>query len=261
VSQWIPKSVLITGASSGIGRALAKAYATPGITLALQGRDMARLAEVAGICSALGATVETQSLDLRDRRALKAWLTETATRLPIDLAYVNAGVNIRVDPERGAEFWSEVENLIEVNVLAALATVDALLPSMRARGRGQIALLSSLAGYYGLPVTPSYCASKAALKAYGEGMRGLLAKEGVGVTVVMPGVVETPMGQAFPGPKPFVWSAERAARVIRRRLESNPARISFPFPLDFGAWITAVVPAGIAQRLVALMGYGRGYRR
>jgi len=257
VNRWLPNSVLITGATGGIGGALARAYAAPGITLVLHGRDSARLAEIAGSCVALGATVETKSLDLKDRPALKAWLEATATRLPIDLAYVNAGVNIRVDPKCGAEFWSEVENLIEVNVLAALATVDALQPAMSARGRGQIALLSSLAGYYGLPVAPSYSASKAALKAYGEGMRGLLAPKGIGVTVVMPGFVETPMERAFPGPKPMIWSAGRAAHVIRRRLERNPARISFPFPLDFGAWITAVVPAGIAQRLVALMGYER----
>ena len=113
--------------------------------------------------------------------------------MPIDLAFVNAGVNIHVDAKRGAESWPEVENLIAVNVLAAFATVDALLPAMRARGRGQIVLISSLAGYYGLPIAPSYSASKAALKAYGEAMRGLHAEAGVGVTVVMPGFVETPM--------------------------------------------------------------------
>ena len=117
--------------------------------------------------------------------------------------------------------------------------------------------MSSLAAYYGLPLTPSYSASKAALKAYGEAMRGLLAADGLGVTVVMPGFVETPMERRFPGPKPFLWSAPRAARVIRRRLRANPARISFPFPLDFGAWITAVLPAAVSQRLIALMGYER----
>jgi short-subunit dehydrogenase len=169
---------------------------------------------------------------------------------------VNAGVNIRVDSAIGAERWPEVENLIEINVLAALATVDALLPGMRARRRGQIALLSSLAGYFGLPITPSYSASKAALKAYGEAMRGLLGPEGIGVTVVMPGFVSTPMERGFPGPKLFLWTAERAARVIRSRLEGNPARISFPFPLDFGSWITAVLPAALSQRLIKLIGYG-----
>ena len=253
----VPSSILITGATGGIGSALAEAYAAPGVTLVLHGRRQVELAALAARCAARGAQVRTQVLDLQDRAALRAWLTQTAAELPIDLAFVNAGVNVRVDPQRGAEAWSEVEQLLEVNVRAALATVDALLPAMRARKRGQIALLSSLAAYYGLPISPSYSASKAAIKAYGEGMRGLAAPDGVGVTVVMPGFVETPMEQAFPGPKPFQWSAPRAARVIRRRLERNPARISFPFPLDFGSWITAVLPAGVSQRLVEWMGYGR----
>jgi short-subunit dehydrogenase len=257
MSEWIPKSVLITGATGGIGSALAEAYAAPGAVLVLHGRNPAQLASLAGRCAARGAEVRTHAADVRDLAAFKAWLARTAAELPIDLAFANAGVNIRVDPELGAESWPEVQELIAVNVLAAFATMDALLPAMRARKRGQIALMSSLAGYYGLPVSPSYSASKAALKAYGEGMRGLLAPQGIGVTVVMPGFVETPMERAFPGPKPFIWSASRAARVIRRRLEGNPARISFPFPLDFGSWFTAVLPAALAQRLVALIGYGR----
>lgn len=257
MNQNLPHSILITGAAGGIGSALADAYAAPGVTLLLHGRKEAQLAAVAARCAARGARVRTRALDLHDRPALQAWIAQAAAETPIDLAFVNAGVNIRVDPALGAERWSEVENLIAVNILASFATVDALLPGMRARGSGRIALMSSLSGYYGLPVSPSYSASKAALKAYGEAMRGLLAAEGIGVTVVMPGFVASPMEQAFPGPKPFLWSAEKAARVIKHRLEGNPARISFPFPLDFGSWITAVLPAAVSQRLIALMGYGR----
>ena len=135
MSEFVPASVLITGASGGIGSALAQAYAAPGTTLVLHGRNEEQLAAVAERCTALGAQVRTRSLDMRDRPALQAWIAETAAALPIDLAFVNAGVNIRVDPERGTERWTEVENLIEINVLAALATVDALLPAMRARGQ------------------------------------------------------------------------------------------------------------------------------
>lgn len=257
MNRLIPVSVLITGATGGIGSALAQVYAAPGVTLVLHGRNAAQLSAVAERCAARGATVRTHAVDARDLPAFRAWLAAMAAEMPIDLAFVNAGVNIQIDPALRAERWPEVENLVAVNVLAAFATVDTLLPAMRARKRGQIALISSLAGYYGLPISPSYSASKAALKAYGEAIRGLVAAEGVGVTVVMPGFVETPMELAFPGPKPFLWSAERAARVIRHRLERNPARISFPFPLDLGSWFTAVVPAALAQRLIALMGYGR----
>jgi short-subunit dehydrogenase len=128
---------------------------------------------------------------------------------------------------------------------------------MQQRGSGQIALMSSLAGYYGLPVTPSYCASKAAIKAYGEAIRGAVARYGVKVSVIMPGYVQSEMCAAMPGPKLFLWTADKAARVIAQRLQKNPARISFPFPLDFGTWLLAVMPASWSQYFVNLLGYGR----
>jgi short-subunit dehydrogenase len=257
LSGFVPASVLITGATGGIGSALAEAYARPGIELVLHGRDEAQLAALAARCRSLGAGVRTKALDLRDREALRAWLAALGAEGSIDLAIVNAGVNTNVGPQGAGERWDAVEELLQVNVLAAIATVDALLPAMRARRGGQIALVSSLAAWFGLPRTPSYSASKAALKAYGEAIRGWLAPEGVRVSVVMPGFVESKMCRAFPGPKPFLWSAGRAARAIKRRLEANPARISFPLPLSLGSWFLAVLPAGLSQRLLALL-YPRG---
>mgnify|MGYP002379656522 FL=1 len=250
-----PRSVLITGATGGIGGALARAYAEPGRTLVLQGRDRERLAAVAEECAARGARVLTRVLDLRDRAALVAWLRSVAQEEPLDLVIVNAGVNTSIGADAAGERWAAVEELIAVNVLAAMATVDAVLPAMRARRSGQLALISSLAAYYGLPVTPSYCASKAALKAYGEALRGWLASEGVRVNVVMPGYVESKMCREMPGPKPFLWSAERAAQRIRRGLARNRARISFPFPLNLGTWLLAVLPPTVSERLLSLLGY------
>lgn len=249
--------VLITGATGGIGGALALEYAKPGRTLFLQGRKTDRLRELAAMCGARGAQVSIHVLDLRDRQALNAWLTEIGEREPLDLVIVNAGLNTNIGPHGEGEPREEAQALIEINLLAAMATVDAVLPSMRQRGSGQIALISSLAGYFGLPVTPSYCASKAAIKAYGESLRGWLAPEGVRVNVVMPGYVESAMCEAMPGPKPFLWTPERAARTIRRGLARNQARISFPFPLNLGTWFLAVLPAGVSSTIVRWLGYGR----
>ncbi len=247
-------AVLITGATSAIGSALALEYAAPGMWLHLHGRNEGRLSEVAAACAAKGAQVHTQRLDLRDFAELHAWLTGLG---PLDLVIVNAGMNTHIGPHGEAEPWHEVEVLLDVNLKAAMVIVQTVLPPMRARGRGQIALVSSLAGYFGLPVTPAYSATKAGLKAYGEALRGWLAPEGIRVNVVMPGYVKSPMCDAMPGPKPFLWSPERAARVIRRGLARDRARISFPFPLNWGAWWLAVLPAGVSSRIVRWLGFAR----
>ena len=251
-----PASVLITGATGGIGGVLATVYAEPGSTLILQGRNALRLRELAADCEARGARVLTQVLDLRDRAVLATWLEVLSNQVALDLVIVNAGVNTNIGPDGAGERWPDVLELLEVNLLAAIATVHGVLPAMRARRRGQIALISSLAAYYGLPVTPSYCASKAALKTYGEAIRGWLATEGIRVNVVLPGYVESQMCRDMPGPKPFLWSPERAARYVRRGLARNQARISFPFPLNLGTWFLAVLPPPVSERILRLLHYG-----
>ena len=251
-----PVSVLITGATGEIGAALAVEYAAPGVTLILQGRRADRLADVARQCQDRGAAVETAVLDMRDADAVRAWVADLSARQQPDLLIAQAGLNTHTGPAGEPEPWDEAEAVLDVNLKASMRLVDAVLPGMRARRRGQIALISSLAGYFGLPVTPSYCASKAGLKAYGEALRGWLAPEGIRVNVVMPGYVQSPMCNDMPGPKPFLWRPERAARLIRRRLAANQARISFPFPLNWGTWWLAVLPAALSHRIVRWLGYG-----
>ena len=251
-----PKNILITGATGGIGGALALEYAATDVNLFLQGRDPTKLATIAARCEKRGATVETSVIDVRDVDALVLWVHIANASSPLDLVIPCAGININTGPNHAGEVWREIDALIDINIKAVIAVADAVMPSMRERKRGQIALFSSLAGYFGLPVTPTYCASKAAIKAYGEALRGGVAVDGVEVNVVMPGFVESLMCDEMPGTKPMLWTAEKAAHFIRRGLERNHARISFPFPLNLGCWYLSVAPASIAQRLVKIFGFG-----
>ncbi|KAA0911386.1 SDR family oxidoreductase [Pusillimonas sp. ANT_WB101] len=250
-----PSTVLITGATGGIGGALAETYAAPGVTLILQGRRQDRLRELAAICTHKGSQVITKVLDIRDTDALIAWLGDVSASTPPDLVIVNAGVNIDTGPERRGETWEDIQRLLDVNVKAALATVQGVLPSMRARNAGQIALLSSLAAYRGLPITPSYSASKAAISAYGEAMRTWLEPDGVKVNVILPGYVKSDMCDGMAGPKPFLWPPQKAARVIKAGLARNKARISFPFPLNFGCWLLGVIPSAFSGWILNRLGY------
>jgi short-subunit dehydrogenase len=251
-----PETILITGATGAIGAALAAAYAAPGRALVLQGRNETRLREIALTCEGLGAAVQTKVLDVRELPALAAWLDGVASRRPPDLAIVNAGAIHVLEPGAG-ESWQDAERVLSVNVGAAIATVTTLLPHMRRRRSGQIALMSSLLAWFGMPVAPAYSASKAALKTYGEALRGPLAREGIRVSVVLPGFVKSDMSDELKIPKPFMLSAEEAAAIIKRGLAHDQGRISFPLPLAAGCRILAALPPAAARGLLSLLGFDK----
>jgi short-subunit dehydrogenase len=242
-----PRSIVITGASSGIGAALALAYAAPGVTLALTGRDEKRLSGVAAQCRVRGAEVIPAVLDAADRAGMAAWLRDIDAAHPVDLVVANAGVS--AGSGRGGESEEQARAVFDTNLTGVLNTIHPLLDRMRARRRGQIALMASLAGYRGFPGAPAYCASKAAVRVYGEALRGEAAADGVAVSVICPGFVESRMTARNPFPMPFLMDADRAARIVRKGLARNRGRIAFPWPMALGAWLVMALPAALADRL------------
>lgn len=259
-----PQTILITGASSGIGAALARAYAGPGITLHLGGRDRARLEATAAACRAAGATVSPRCGDVADAPAMAAWVAEAASERPLDLVIANAGISgeqktgggSNVDNGAAEGVRALVGDILRVNVTGVVNTVYPALkammrsPGAASGGERQIAIMSSIAGFRGMPAAPAYCASKAAILLLGESLRLVLARHGIGVSVICPGFVTTPMTDGNPFPMPFLMPADRAARIIKRGLARNRQRISFPLPMAAAAWLLGALPPSWSDLLI-----------
>ena len=242
-------SIVITGASSGIGEALALDYAVPGVALALTGRDAGRLEAVAAACRAKGATVVAGTVDVVDRETFAAWLTAFDDAHPVDLVIANAGISIDKDNSSLDDF-SVIRKTLDVNIGGVLNTVEPLIARLIARKQGQIAIVSSLASFIGLPYSASYNASKAAVRVWGESIRYVLKKKGIGVSVVCPGVVVSRITANAPFPMPFLMTAARASAIIRRGLARNSARIAFPLGTKAAVWLGQVLPGGWTARLL-----------
>lgn len=244
----VPSSILITGGSGGIGAAIARVYAAPGVTLALGGRDAARLERVAEACRAAGAAVGVASADVRDAERLAAWIAEADTRAPLDLVIANAGVSAGTGGSGETE--DQARRIFDTNVAGVINTVMPAVGRMRPRRRGQIAIMASLAAFRGFPGAPAYCASKAAVRVWGEALRGHLHGSGIAVSVICPGYVRSPMTAVNEFPMPLLMDAERAARIIRRGLERDRARIAFPWRLYAAVRLLSALPPGLTDPLL-----------
>ncbi|MDF3838077.1 SDR family NAD(P)-dependent oxidoreductase [Cupriavidus basilensis] len=255
MSEGTPRNIVITGASAGIGQALATAYAAPGVTLGLVGRNAGRLEACVRQCRQAGAEVISAELDVRDPIAMADWLHAFDDNHPIDLLIANAGVASTLSSARDWEDLARTREVFDTNFYGAMHTVLPIIGRMRARRHGQVALISSLAAIRGMAISPAYCASKSAIKAYGESVRPLLARDGVDLSLVFPGFVKTAMSDVFPGDKPFLWSADKAARHIRAKLAANKAEIAFPGLLAFGMGLLPLLPARLADSILDRLSY------
>ncbi|MDA5194350.1 SDR family NAD(P)-dependent oxidoreductase [Govanella unica] len=236
-----PRAILITGASSGIGAALARTYARPDVTLFLGGRDAERLATVAAEVRALGAYVHQTCLDVTDKAAMSDWIRASDAIAPLDLVIANAGVSYGL--KTGDDLAEHVERTFAVNVDGVFHTIHPAIDVMRSRGAGQIAIMASLAGFTGLPSSPAYSTSKATVKAYGEAMRGFLRPYGIEVSVICPGFIISPMTARNPFPMPFLMSDSKAAGIMVAGLAKNKARIAFPLPMLAAVRLAQLLPA------------------
>ncbi len=244
-------NILITGSSSGIGAALALHYAATGCCLLLTGRDEERLESVADLCRARGARVETCVVDVTAREKMANWIAQMDQMTPIDLVIANAGISGGTGGA-GKTGWIPAEyEIFDVNVTGVLNAILPLVPLMIARGAGQIAIMSSLAGFSGWPGAPGYSASKAAVRVYGEALRGTLAASGVGVSVVCPGFVESRMTAVNDYKMPFFMQADEAARRIAAGLARNQARIAFPVPTVLISGLVGLLPPAFSSWLLA----------
>ncbi len=243
------RTVLITGASSGIGRALAVEYARGGASLALAARRADELEQTATAARAAGGSAVCIPLDVSDPDAVTAAVQRADRELgSLDVVIANAG---RGDTKLATRMtWADVGPVFDVNARGAMATLVAAIPVMLAQQRGHLVGVTSLAGVRGLPTSAAYSASKAALSTFLESLRIDLRPTGIRVTDVQPGFVATPINMTAKYPMPFRWPVERAARHIVRRLERAPATIAFPWPLVLATRIGRVLPAWIYDRAV-----------
>ncbi|RYJ04495.1 MAG: SDR family NAD(P)-dependent oxidoreductase, partial [Acetobacteraceae bacterium] len=224
------RHVVITGASRGLGAALALRLAAPGVRLGLVARGGEALAATAAACTARGAAVATATLDVRDAQALAAQGLAWDALSPIDGLVANAGINGGTDPDGEPEGHAAASAQIAVNLLGAVNLIEPLLPALLRRRHGAIALVGSVAGFRGLPDSPAYSASKAGLWAYGEALRAAHGPAGLRVTVLAPGFFTSAMSARFLSAHPFELPVGTVAARLHRAMLRGEGRAVLPWP-------------------------------
>jgi short-subunit dehydrogenase len=245
------KTILITGASSGIGAGLARAYAAPGNRLVLWGRNEERLNTTAEECRSRGALLETACFDLTDFSQLVEHLEAADTRNPFDLAIFNAGLGGSLPRDRAAQDAQAALKMANVNFTAPVVGANLLAERMAKRGRGRIVFVGSIAESFPLPMAPLYAGTKAGLALFAEALGLRLAKYGVLVTLVSLGFVDTPMSRSLSEPRPFLIGADAAAAIIARKIERGARRIVVPWQFAVIRAASGFVPRALIRAVLS----------
>jgi short-subunit dehydrogenase len=253
------ENIAITGASAGLGRALAIAYAHPGATLHLTGRDAGRLAAVAATAGALGANTTQTVADVTDRAAMAGWIASCGK---LDLVIANAGISI--GPGRAnVETPDNIRALFATNIDGVFNTVLPAMTAMAAQppdphgaqpsgttgARGRIAIVGSIAGLMALPISPTYSATKAALDTWVTASAHNAAKDGIGLTIIRPGFIRTGITARNPYAMPGLMEADQAARIIRAGLAAGKTHITFPWWLAAAARFSRILPSSMFDKV------------
>ena len=237
-----PKSVVITGASSGIGRALAIEYARRGATLCLIARRSQLLEELA---ATLPVASYRYPVDVRDAGALSEAGKDFVDRVGCpDIVIAGAGISagtLTADPADSSVF----EEILSTNVTGMMRTFQPFVDLMRIQRRGVLAGIASVAGFRGLPGASAYCASKSAAITYLESLRLEMREHGVRVVTICPGYVATPMTAVNPYPMPFLMEADRAARAIADAIASSKRFHVLPWQMALLGWVLRHLPRSI----------------
>ncbi|MBP5699179.1 MAG: SDR family NAD(P)-dependent oxidoreductase [Alphaproteobacteria bacterium] len=250
----IIKNILLTGASSGIGEALAYYYAQQKETenLFICGRNEQRLNLVKEKCTQLGnAKIHAKILDVADKQAVEDWIINAEKTAYLNLVFANAGVaTLEETPEN-------IYNTFNINVMGVLNTVTPAIEIYKKRQDKDkiIAITASIAGYHGLPACPSYSASKACVKAYGEALRLNLLPYNIQVNTICPGFVRSRITDKNTCPMPFFMEADVAAALIANRIKKNVGLIAFPWPMRFVTWLASIVPNRVSDFIYKRLPY------
>ncbi|MCM3871400.1 MAG: SDR family NAD(P)-dependent oxidoreductase [Pyrinomonadaceae bacterium] len=230
MSYWQDKVVMVTGASSGIGRGIAVELARRGARLGLVARRAETLQEIVSEIETLGGQALALPGDVQDAPAIRAAADRFREEFGvIDVLIANAGIGSTND---AAELRAtEVASVINVNVIGAANSVAAVVPEMVAKGHGQLVVISSLAAYRGLPKSAAYCASKAAVSAFFESVRLDLRPRGIDVTIIHPGFIKTPLTAGRHAQMPFLMELDDAVEKILSAIEKKKKSYAFPWQL------------------------------
>jgi short-subunit dehydrogenase len=240
--------VFISGASSGIGEALARHYASTNAEIGLAARRKDLLESIA---QGLPGRCATYALDVTDLAALKNAAADFIGRFGLpDIVIANAGISVGTAGDE-IDDSHKLQRVLDTNVVGMAATLSAFAQEMKTAGRGTLVGISSVAGFRGLPGSGAYSASKAAATTWLESLRVELSGSGVSVVTICPGFIDTPMTKVNKYPMPFLISSEEAARRFARAIASKRRLAVIPWQMAIVGSLLKALPAWLFDRLMA----------